>query len=111
TRSGRFIRRTSIEELPQSFNVLKGDMSLVGPRPERPMFVEEFRKNIPRYMQKHLVKAGSTGWAHSHGWRGDTDLGKRIECDMYYICNWSLGMDFKIIVRTAVQSFFSRNAY
>lgn len=111
TRFGRFIRKTSLDELPQFINVLKGDMSIVGPRPERPMFVENFRREIPQYMQKHLVKAGITGWAQVNGWRGDTDLIKRIDCDMYYICNWSVWLDVQIIIKTAATSFFGKNAY
>lgn len=111
TRFGRFIRKASLDELPQFINVLKGDMSIVGPRPERPMFVENFRKEIPQYMQKHLVKAGITGWAQVNGWRGDTDLTKRIECDMYYIRSWTVWLDVKIIIKTAITSFFGRNAY
>lgn len=111
TRLGRLMRRTSLDELPQFINVLRGDMSIVGPRPERPMFVEQFRHEIPAYMQKHLVKAGITGWAQIHGLRGDTDLGKRIEYDLFYIRNWSLMLDLQIIARTAVLGFFGKNAY
>lgn len=101
-RFGRFIRATSLDELPQLINVLRGDMSLVGPRPERPEFVEQFKREIPGYMQKHLVKAGITGWAQLHGWRGDTDLKKRIEFDLYYVENWSLWMDIRIIFQTVL---------
>ncbi|MCW8918053.1 MAG: undecaprenyl-phosphate glucose phosphotransferase [Gammaproteobacteria bacterium] len=108
---GAFIRKTSLDELPQFFNVLKGDMSIVGPRPERDIFVEEFRKKIPRYMQKHMVKAGITGWAQIHGWRGDTSLEKRIEFDLYYIDNWSLWLDFRIIILTFIKGFINKNAY
>ncbi|HET7301248.1 MAG TPA: undecaprenyl-phosphate glucose phosphotransferase [Oleiagrimonas sp.] len=111
TRFGRFIRKTSLDELPQFINVLKGDMSIVGPRPERPIFVQNFRKEVPKYMQKHLVKAGITGWAQINGWRGDTDLGKRIEFDLYYIRNWSVWMDIRIIFRTLLYGFFGKNAY
>ena len=111
TSFGSFIRRTSLDELPQFFNVLKGDMSIVGPRPERDIFVDEFRKKIPRYMQKHLVKAGITGWAQINGWRGDTDLTKRIEYDLYYIDNWSLFLDLKIILLTIVKGLINKNAY
>lgn len=105
TRFGRFIRQTSLDELPQFLNVLKGDMSIVGPRPERPMFVEKFKQEIPGYMHKHLVKAGITGWAQISGWRGDTDLVKRIEYDLYYVNNWSLWFDCKIIFLTIFKGF------
>jgi putative colanic acid biosynthesis UDP-glucose lipid carrier transferase len=108
---GAFIRKTSLDELPQFFNVLKGDMSIVGPRPERDIFVEEFRKKIPRYMQKHMVRAGITGWAQIHGWRGDTSLEKRIEFDLYYIDNWSLWLDIRIIFLTFIKGFINKNAY
>ena len=91
------IRKTSIDEFPQFFNVLKGDMSLVGPRPERPQFVEKFREEIPRYMIKHQVRPGITGWAQINGYRGDTSIYKRIEYDLYYIENWTLGLDIKIL--------------
>lgn len=100
SRFGQFIRKTSLDELPQFINVLRGDMSIVGPRPERGLFVEEFKEKIPRYMKKHLVKAGITGWAQVNGLRGDTDLTRRIEFDLYYIENWSLGLDIKIILMT-----------
>jgi putative colanic acid biosysnthesis UDP-glucose lipid carrier transferase len=111
TQFGAFIRKTSLDELPQFFNVLRGDMSIVGPRPEREVFVEKFRKEIPRYMQKHMVKAGITGWAQVHGWRGDTSLKKRIEFDLIYIDDWSLWLDFKIIVMTIFKGFMNKNAY
>ncbi|XKH59405.1 undecaprenyl-phosphate glucose phosphotransferase [Halomonas sediminis] len=110
TRFGALIRRTSLDELPQFINVLKGDMSIVGPRPERTQFVEEFKQQIPGYMQKHLVKAGITGWAQINGWRGDTDLAKRIECDLWYIENWSVWLDLKIILLTVFKGFISQNA-
>ena len=97
---GRFIRKTSIDEMPQFFNVLIGDMSLVGPRPERPLFVEKFKEEIPRYMIKHQVRPGLTGWAQVNGYRGDTSITKRIEHDLYYIENWTIGFDFKIILLT-----------
>ena len=97
---GEHLRSTSLDELPQFINVLKGDMSIVGPRPERPVFVEKFKNEIPYYMQKHLVKAGITGWAQINGWRGDTSLEKRIEYDIFYIENWSLWFDLKIIFMT-----------
>lgn len=108
---GQFIRKTSLDELPQFLNVLKGDMSIVGPRPERPMFVEQFKEEIPDYMKKHMVKAGITGWAQVHGWRGDTDLHTRIEYDLYYIENWSIWLDLKIIVMTVFKGFVNKNAY
>jgi Undecaprenyl-phosphate glucose phosphotransferase len=97
TSIGRWLRRTDIDELPQFWNVLKGDMSIVGPRPERPFFVEQFKHRIPQYMLRHKVKAGITGWAQVNGWRGNTSLEKRIEFDLYYIENWSLSLDFKIM--------------
>lgn len=100
TTIGKFIRKMSIDELPQLFNVVKGEMSLVGPRPERPQFVEKFKNEIPRYMVKHQVRPGMTGWAQIHGYRGDTSIEKRIEYDLYYIENWSLGLDFKILCLT-----------
>lgn len=108
---GRFIRKTSIDELPQFFNVLKGDMSLVGPRPERPQFVEKFKEEIPRYMIKHQVRPGITGWAQVNGYRGDTSIKKRIEHDLYYIENWTIGFDFKIIFLTFFKGFINKNAY
>jgi len=108
---GRFIRKTSIDEMPQFFNVLIGDMSLVGPRPERPLFVEKFKEEIPRYMIKHQVRPGLTGWAQVNGYRGDTSITKRIEHDLYYIENWSLGFDFKIMFLTVFKGFINKNAY
>ncbi|MCD8122105.1 MAG: undecaprenyl-phosphate glucose phosphotransferase [Clostridiales bacterium] len=108
---GRFIRKTSIDEMPQLFNVLIGDMSLVGPRPERPFFVEKFREEIPRYMIKHQVRPGMTGWAQINGYRGDTSIAKRIEHDLYYIENWTLGLDFKILFLTFFKGFINKNAY
>ena len=108
---GKFMRHTSIDELPQLFNVLKGDMSLVGPRPERPFFVEKFREEIPRYMVKHQVRPGLTGWAQVNGYRGDTSIRKRIDCDLYYIENWTLGLDFKILFLTFFKGFVNKNAY
>lgn len=108
---GALLRRTSLDELPQFINVLKGDMSIVGPRPERPVFVEQFKHEIPGYMQKHMVKAGITGWAQINGWRGDTDLKKRIEYDLYYIENWSLALDLRIIILTILFGLIHRNAY
>ncbi len=108
---GRIIRKTSIDELPQLINVLKGDMSLVGPRPERPFFVEQFKEEIPRYMVKHQVRPGMTGWAQINGYRGDTSIKKRIEHDLYYIENWTIGFDFKILFLTFFKGFINRNAY
>ena len=108
---GRIIRKTSIDELPQLFNVLAGSMSLVGPRPERPFFVERFKEEIPRYMIKHQVRPGMTGWAQINGYRGDTSIEKRIEHDLYYIENWTLGFDFKILFLTVFKGFINKNAY
>ncbi len=109
TRIGDFIRKTSIDELPQFFNVLKGDMSVVGPRPERPYFVDEFRKEIPKYMVKHQVRPGITGWAQIHGCRGDTSIKKRIEYDIEYVENWHMGLDLGIMIKTVVKK--NPNAY
>jgi Undecaprenyl-phosphate glucose phosphotransferase len=111
TAIGAFLRQTSLDELPQLFNVLWGDMSLVGPRPERPVFIEEFKRQIPKYHLRHKVKSGITGWAQINGLRGQTSIQKRIEYDLYYIENWSLMLDLKILVRTALGGFLSRNAY
>ena len=108
---GKFLRRTSIDELPQLFNVLVGKMSLVGPRPERPMFVEQFRETIPRYMIKHQVRPGMTGWAQINGLRGDTSIQKRIEYDLYYLENWTMGFDIKILFLTFFRGFINENAY
>lgn len=111
TAFGAFLRRTSLDELPQFINVLFGHMSIVGPRPERPVFVEKFKNEIPSYMKKHMMKAGITGWAQVNGWRGNTDLKKRIECDLYYIEHWSLWLDVKIIFLTLFKGFIHKNAY
>ena len=111
TAVGRFIRKTSIDETPQFFNVLKGNMSLVGPRPERPFYVEKFREEIPHYMIKHQVRPGLTGWAQVNGFRGDTSIQKRIDHDLYYIENWTLGFDFKIMFLTIFKGFINKNAY
>ena len=108
---GKFIRKTSIDELPQLINILKGDMSLIGPRPERPQFVEKFKEEIPRYMIKHQVRPGLTGWAQVTGLRGDTSIQKRIEYDLYYIENWTLGFDIKILFLTFFKGFINKNAY
>ncbi len=111
TRLGAFIRRFSIDELPQLINVLLGEMSLVGPRPERPVFVEQFKKSIPRYMDRHLEKAGITGWAQVNGLRGDTSIAERTKYDLWYVENWSLLLDIKIILKTIFNVFTSKNAY
>ncbi|MFN3597681.1 MAG: undecaprenyl-phosphate glucose phosphotransferase [Rubricoccaceae bacterium] len=111
TRVGAFLRRTSLDELPQFRNVLRGDMSVVGPRPERPVFIEGFRREIPRYMLRHKMKAGITGWAQVNGWRGNTSLEKRIEYDLYYIQNWTLALDLKIMAMTVTKGFVHENAH
>lgn len=108
---GKFLRKTSIDELPQFFNVLKGDMSVVGPRPERPQFVEQFKEEIPRYMVKHQVRPGITGWAQISGYRGDTSIKRRIEHDIFYIENWTLSFDIKIVFLTIFRVFIDKNAY
>jgi Undecaprenyl-phosphate glucose phosphotransferase len=111
TRLGRLLRRFSIDELPQLINVFLGEMSLVGPRPERPVYVEQFRRSIPRYMDRHREKAGMTGWAQLNGLRGDTSIAERTKYDLWYIENWSLLLDIKIIIRTALRMFTDKNAY
>ena len=108
---GKFLRRSNLDELPQLWNVFKGDMSIVGPRPERPHFVAEFKHKIPQYMLRHKVKAGLTGWAQVNGWRGNTPLDKRIEYDLYYIENWSVRLDLKIMWLTLLRGFFHKHAY
>ena len=111
TKVGKFLRCTSLDELPQLFNILMGEMSLVGPRPERPLFVEKFKEEIPRYMIKHQVRPGLTGWAQVNGYRGDTSIRKRIEYDLFYIENWTMSMDFKIMFLTLFKGFVNKNAY
>ena len=111
TKFGNFLRKTSLDELPQLFNVIKGQMSLVGPRPERPFFVEQFKEEIPKYMIKHQVKPGMTGWAQINGFRGDTSIHKRIEHDIYYIENWHYLLDIKILLLTLFKGFRNENAY
>jgi exopolysaccharide biosynthesis polyprenyl glycosylphosphotransferase len=108
---GRFMRRWSLDELPQLLNVLAGDMSLVGPRPERGVFVEQFRRQIPGYGQRHQVKAGITGWAQVNGWRGNSSLRRRVQCDLYYIAHWSIWLDLQILLMTLWRGFRHRNAY
>lgn len=110
TKVGRILRKTSIDEMPQIFNVLKGNMSLVGPRPERPFFVEKFKEEIPRYMIKHQVRPGMTGWAQINGYRGDTSIRKRVEYDLYYIENWTMAFDIKILFLTLFKGFINKNA-
>jgi exopolysaccharide biosynthesis polyprenyl glycosylphosphotransferase len=111
TQIGAFLRKTNLDELPQFINVLLGDMSLVGPRPERPVYVARFRRSIPRYMDRHREKAGLTGWAQVNGYRGDTSIPERTKYDLWYIENWSLLLDLKIIARTILQVLNSPNAY
>jgi Undecaprenyl-phosphate glucose phosphotransferase len=111
TRLGTFLRKSSLDELPQLFNVLMGDMSLVGPRPERPVFIEKFRKTVPNYMVRHAVKAGITGWAQVNGWRGNTSLRKRIQFDLYYITHWNPWFDIRIMWLTLLRGFIHKNAY
>lgn len=111
TAVGTFLRKTSLDELPQLWNVLRGDMSLVGPRPERPVFVKKFRAEIPHYMLRHKVRAGITGWAQVNGWRGNTSLDARIQCDLFYIRNWSYALDLKILTMTLWKGFIDKNAY
>ena len=111
TAVGTFLRKTSLDELPQLWNVLRGDMSLVGPRPERPVFVKKFRAEIPHYMLRHKVRSGITGWAQVNGWRGNTSLDARIQCDLFYIRNWSYTLDLKILTMTLWRGFIDKNAY
>ena len=111
TKVGKIMRKTSMDELPQLWNILKGDMSIVGPRPERPQYVEKFKEEIPRYMIKHQVRPGLTGWAQVNGYRGDTSIRRRIECDLYYIENWSMVFDIKIMFMTVFKGLVNENAY
>ncbi|NQT18491.1 MAG: exopolysaccharide biosynthesis polyprenyl glycosylphosphotransferase [Planctomycetes bacterium] len=111
TAVGSVLRKWKLDELPQFWNVFRGDMSLVGPRPERPEFVEEFKEQIPKYLRRHKMKAGLTGWAQTHGWRGNTSIEKRIECDLWYIANWSLSLDMEIMLKTVVELLRGGNAY
>jgi len=111
TRVGSFLRETNLDELPQFLNVVRGDMSIVGPRPERPFFVERFLNEFDRYNSRHMFKAGITGWAQVNGWRGDTSIAKRVEYDLYYLRNWSLTFDLQIISMTLLRMFTSKNAY
>ena len=108
---GAFLRRTSLDELPQLINVLRGEMTLVGPRPERPVFIHQFKKTIPNYMARHCVKAGITGWAQVHGWRGNTSLRKRLQFDLYYITHWTPLLDIRILFLTLFRGLINRNAY
>ena len=108
---GSWLRRHNFDELPQLLNVVLGDMSLVGPRPERPTFVQQFKERIPQYMLRHRVKSGLTGWAQVNGWRGNTSIEKRIEYDLYYIENWSLLLDVKILILTLFRGFGQKHAY
>lgn len=111
TKVGMFLRKMNIDEVPQFLNVLLGDMSIVGPRPERPHFVERFLDQFDRYNVRHTFKVGITGWAQVNGWRGDTSIAKRVEYDLYYLRNWSLTFDLQIIIMTALHAFNSKNAY
>lgn len=108
---GKFIRKYSIDELPQLYNIIKGDMSLIGPRPERPYFVNKFRESVPKYMIKHHVRPGMTGWAQINGYRGNTSIVKRIEYDIYYVENWSVFLDIKIFIKTIPTLLNDKNAY
>jgi lipopolysaccharide/colanic/teichoic acid biosynthesis glycosyltransferase len=108
---GVFLRKASLDELPQFINVLRGEMSVVGPRPERPHFVQEFLQTVARYNHRHALKVGITGWAQVNGWRGDTSIEKRVEYDLYYLQNWSFGFDLRIIALTVLSIVIPRNAY
>ena len=111
TKLGALLRKTSLDELPQFINVLKGEMSVVGPRPERPHFVRQFLQEVARYNHRHCLKVGITGWAQVNGWRGDTSIDKRVEYDLYYLQNWSLLLDLRIIVMTIFTALINKNAY
>jgi exopolysaccharide biosynthesis polyprenyl glycosylphosphotransferase len=111
TRFGSLMRRTSLDELPQFLNVLRGDMSVVGPRPERPHFVQKFLQDVRRYNNRHCLKVGITGWAQVNGWRGDTSIERRVEFDLYYLQNWTFGFDLRIIALTVLSGLINRNAY
>jgi lipopolysaccharide/colanic/teichoic acid biosynthesis glycosyltransferase len=108
---GKIIRRVSIDELPQLWNILRGEMSIVGPRPERPHFVSQFHRQIPGYLERHRVRSGLTGWAQVNGLRGDTSIELRTQYDIYYVEHWSLGLDIQIILRTIIEVLFGKNAY
>ena len=108
---GKFIRKTSLDELPQLWNICKGDMSLIGPRPEQPFFVDKFKKELPRYDERHQIRPGLTGWAQVNGWRGNTSITERLQYDLFYIDNWSMVFDLRIIVATALGGFTSKGAY
>jgi len=111
TRLGRILRQTGLDELPQFFNVLKGEMSVVGPRPERPMLVQGFMQSVGNYNRRHYLKVGITGWAQVHGWRGDTSIEKRVEYDLYYVRHWTLTLDLLIVMLTLFRGFTDKNAY
>jgi len=111
TALGRLLRRLSVDELPQLLNVLRGEMSLVGPRPERPFFVETFARDLPQYHDRHAMRPGVTGWAQIHGWRGDTSIEKRLECDLHYVRHWNLRLDLLVLFRTPWELVGGRNAY
>jgi exopolysaccharide biosynthesis polyprenyl glycosylphosphotransferase len=111
TKFGCFLRRTSLDELPQLWNVLKGEMSMVGPRPERPIFVRAFEREYPLYAHRHQVKVGITGWAQVHGWRGQTSIQSRLDCDLYYLKNWSPWIDIRVLFLTIFRGFVNKNAY
>ncbi|KPJ65369.1 MAG: hypothetical protein AMJ43_10890, partial [Coxiella sp. DG_40] len=111
TSIGKWLRRTSLDELPQLINIVKGQMSLVGPRPERPNFVKQFSEEYKKYMLRHKLKAGMTGWAQIHGFRGDTSISKRLQYDLYYVRNWSFGLDIWILLRTPWHIIKGKNAY